>query len=195
MNAHTPFRIVLALACLCSVPLEPLPAGGAAEEPEEPAHTSLTTLTSYLVLPSGAQVDERFLRQFYGTSALTAFTWNEFTLKDGAVTLSAHASVPGAQVTGTDTREAGGFTVREITLRTSGPLGPAEPRTHVESVTVSFTIGELLNQTGDVLFQPYRYALTQAVSRSGLRSGSVRLVKLTWNGTDRFEAEVETAGT
>lgn len=190
MNAHAPFRIVLALACLCSVPLELLPAAGAAEEHEESAGS--TTLTSYLVLPSGAQQDERFLRQFYGASALAAFCWSEFTLKDGAVELSAQTWTPGAQLVGTDVREVGGYTVREITLRAVGALTTAESRSRAESVTVSFTIGELLNQTGNVLFQPYRYALTQAVLRSGLKSGNVRLVELTWNGQNRFTAAVET---
>jgi len=181
-------RVTSVLAALAFAALA-LPASASGRQ-EPGLVEEITPLTILLVARAGSDssdsggfgdLSSRFLLE------IPAYLWNRFSAGGRTVESTTDTSYRESGRRETTRERLGEYEILRIKLRLVMPRPSAPPS---ETVSLRFTIEELLGAGGEVTMQPARYALLRAVKQSGRSGGKARVLSVEREGARGFSASV-----
>lgn len=159
--------------------------------PEPEAEDTGGKRSLLLLVEDEAADNEIYITRFLLPSSLSLFAWTDFQVQGAEVSMEGEES----------------FRIRERELEAVGSRGlyrivkysflisdlgdPEQGRVSAgKKYDVRFSSDDLIGKSGDVLYQPARWAAMEAVKMSGKAQGRLKVLSLTQVGNGRFHAEV-----
>lgn len=158
-------------------------AGGAAEAKAE------TAFKAYLLVADKEMKNDLTVTQTLLPPVMGLYAWSPFTVTDGVPRVSSDSTYSTLRRNGSSAGKAGAFRllVHDMAVVFAGsPSGKAG-----REIRIEFKLADLTTASGDVRSQPAAWAAVEAARKSGMKSGSLRVLEAVPAGGDGFRARVE----